>query len=86
MSLFLVSSFTGPDDSEGAFQVLYYVSRPVSWAVTQLTARLENWVPASVFPFLVASGVIFSGMLLSYVIVRTLAFLITKCKVREPAP
>src|SRR6266852_58238 len=84
-SLYLVSCFTGPDDAAGAWVILYYASRPISWAINQVTARLENWLPESVNTFLYASEGIVSGMLMSYVVVRTLIFIITKFKGRGPA-
>jgi len=82
IAFYLLACLSGHDGAWGAWLVLYCIGFPISWAITQVTARL-GWLPAGIFGFCFASGVIVAGMLWIYVIARVYKSAIAKFKGRR---
>src|SRR5713226_6511568 len=62
IAFYFLACLSGHDGAWGAWLVLYCIGFPLSWAITQVTARLD-WLPDVIFGFVFASGVILAGML-----------------------
>jgi hypothetical protein len=80
--LYFVAGFTGGDGRLGAWNVLYVISWPASWAVTQITARLEGRIPDRLFGFCYVSGVIAAGMVWFFLIALSIKYVATRLRAR----
>jgi hypothetical protein len=83
IAFYFLACLSGHDGAWGAWLVLYCIGFPISWAITQVTARL-GWLPAGIFGFFFAAGVILAGMLSFYVIARVFKSASAKFKGRKP--
>jgi hypothetical protein len=82
IAFYVLACLSGHDGAWGAWLVLYCIGFPISWAITQVTARL-GWLPDGIFGFFFAAGVIVAGMLSFYVIARVFKLAIAKFKGRR---
>ncbi len=82
IAFYILAWLGGHDASWGAWLVLYCIGFPISWAMTQVTARL-GWLPDVLFGFVFASGVILPGMLSIYVMARVFKSAKAKFKGRK---
>jgi len=82
IAFYSLACLSAHDGAWGAWLVLYCIGFPISWAITQVTARLD-WLPDLIFGFVFASGVILPGMLSFYVMARVFKSAIAKFKGRK---
>ena len=80
--LYFVAGFTGHDHRLGLWYLLYRLSWPISWAVIQVIARLEGFLPDWLFGRLYVSGVFMAAMLWLLLIALTIRYVATKLKPR----
>jgi hypothetical protein len=80
--LYFVAGFTGGDGRSGAWLLLYFFCWPATWALIEVTARIEEWVPDWLFEFCYTYGVIVAGMIWVYVIAWSIRYVVLRPKLR----